>query len=218
MKPNAPDLAAVVPRGLYAITPEWDDTARLSDAVSAAVRGGAVLVQYRNKPASPALRRRQGEALRTVCAAAGVPLIVNDDLALAVELGAGAHVGRDDAGSASARAALGPTPILGVSCYNELARVEPAIEAGASYLAFGAMFPSTTKPGAAHAPLALLSAAALRGLPVCAIGGITLERAPALIDAGADLLAVISDLFDRPDIEARAAAYAALFKRSTTKS
>jgi thiamine-phosphate pyrophosphorylase len=152
-----------------------------------------------------------------ICRAAGAKLIINDDVWLAVEIGAdGAHLGRDDApgGSlAAARDALGPKRILGVSCYNEIALAEEAAAAGADYVAFGSMFPSRTKPGAVHAPLDLLGEAKRRvGLPVAAIGGITLDNAQQVIAAGADMLAVVSDLFDAMDIKARAEAYQQLFK------
>jgi thiamine-phosphate pyrophosphorylase len=152
-----------------------------------------------------------------ICHASGAKLIINDDVWLAVEIGAdGAHLGRDDApgGSlAAARDALGSKRILGVSCYDDLARGEEAAAAGADYLAFGSMFPSRTKPAATRAPIELLGEARRRfGLPVAAIGGITLDNAPELIAAGADMLAVVSDLFDAMDIKARAEAYQELFK------
>jgi thiamine-phosphate pyrophosphorylase len=137
---------------------------------------------------------------------------VNDDLALALEIGAdGVHLGRDDGDLAAARVALGPDKILGVSCYNELARAETAVAAGADYVAFGAMFASPTKIDARNAPLGLLRDARRLGLPVAAIGGITLENAQEVIAAGADMVAVITDLFDTMDITARAAAYQDLF-------
>lgn len=204
-------------RGLCAITLDDPLLPRLSALVKAALDGGAPFVQYRNKMASRPLRRAQAAEMLRICRAAGARLIINDDVWLAVEIGAdGAHVGRDDApgGSlAAARDALGPKRILGVSCYNELARGEEAAAAGADYLAFGSMFPSRTKPGAVQAPLELLGAARRRfGLPVVAIGGITLENAPQVIAAGADMLAVVSDLFDAMDIKARAAAYGRLFE------
>ena len=199
-------------RGLCAVTPDDPLLPRLSALVKAALDGGAPFVQYRNKTASRPLRRAQAAEMLRICRAAGAKLIVNDDVWLAVEIAAdGVHLGRDDApgGSlAAARDALGPKRILGVSCYNDLALGEAAAKAGADYLAFGSMFPSRTKPGAVRAPLELLGEAKRRfGLPVVAIGGITLDNAPQLIDAGADMLAVVSDLFDAMDIKTRAAAY-----------
>lgn len=200
-------------RGLYAVTPDSADTAGLVARTRDAVAGGAVLVQYRNKAGDAARRRVQGAALLACCHEAGVPLIINDDLALALELGAdGVHLGRDDGDAALARRVLGATAVLGVSCYNELGRGRTAAAAGVNYLAFGAAFASPTKPAAARAPLALYGQAARQfALPIAAIGGIRVDNALPLIVAGVDLLAVISDLFDAPDVAARAAAYAALF-------
>lgn len=203
-------------RGLCAVTLDDMLLPRLSALVKAALDGGTPIVQYRNKSASRALRRAQAAEMLRICRGAGARLIINDDVWLAVEIGAdGAHVGRGDSpgGSlAAAREALGPKRILGVSCYNDLALAEEAAAAGADYIAFGSMFPSRTKPGAVRAPLELLTEAKRRfGLPVAAIGGITLENAPQLLAAGADLLAVVSDLFDAMDIRARAEAYQKLF-------
>lgn len=202
--------------GLCAITVDDLLLPRLSALVKAALDGGAPMVQYRNKIAPRPLRRAQAAEMLRICRAAGARLIINDDVWLAVEIGAdGAHLSRDDApgGSlAAARDALGPKRILGVSCYNELSRAEEAACAGADYLAFGSMFTSRTKPAAVRAPLELLGEARRQfGLPIAAIGGITLDNAPQLIDAGADMLAVVSDLFDAMDIKARAEAYQQLF-------
>lgn len=203
-------------KGLCAVTLDDPLLPRLSALVKAALDGGTPIVQYRNKTASSALRRAQAAEMLRICRAAGTRLIINDDVWLAVEIGAdGAHIGRDDApgGSlAAARDALGPKRILGVSCYNELARGEEAAAAGADYLAFGSVFPSRTKPGAVHASLELLGEARRFGLPVAAIGGITLDNAQQVIDAGADILAVVSDLFDAMDIKKRAEDYQRLFK------
>lgn len=209
-------------RGLCAVTLDDPLLPRLSALVSAALDGGAPFVQYRNKVASRPLRRAQAAEMLRICRAAGAKLIINDDIALAVEIGAdGAHIGRDDApgGSlAAARAALGPKRILGVSCYDDLARGAEAAAAGANYLAFGAVFPSRTKPAAVRAPLELLGEARRRfGLPVAAIGGITLGNAPQVIAAGADMLAVVSDLFDAMDIKARAEAYQQLFDKTVPR-
>jgi thiamine-phosphate pyrophosphorylase len=209
-------------RGLCAVTLDDPLLPRLSALVKAALDGGAPFVQYRNKMASRPLRRAQAAEMLRICRAAGAKLIINDDVWLAVEIGAdGAHLGRDDAPGGSlvaARDALGPKRILGVSCYNELARGEEAAAAGADYLAFGSVFPSRTKPAAAHAPLELLGEARRRfGLPIAAIGGITIENAPQVIAAGADMLAVVSDLFDAMDIKARAAAYQELFNRGAQR-
>jgi thiamine-phosphate pyrophosphorylase len=203
-------------RGLYAVTPDDRLLPRLSALVETTLEGGVRLVQYRNKQAPPPLKRAQAAELLRVCRAYGAKLIINDDVWLAVEIGAdGAHLGRDDlpGGSlATAREALGPKRILGVSCYDDLARGEAAAKAGADYLAFGSVFPSATKPDAVRAPLELLTEAKRRfDLPVAAIGGITLGNAPRVISAGADLLAVVSDLFDAMDIRRRAEEFQQLF-------
>lgn len=208
--------------GLCAVTVDDPLLPRLSALVAAALDGGTRFVQYRNKAAPQPLRRAQAAEMLRICRAAGAKLIINDDVWLAVEIGAdGAHIGRGDAPGdslAAARDALGPKRILGVSCYNELARAEEAAAAGADYLAFGSVFPSRTKPAAVRAPLELLSEARRRfGLPIAAIGGITLDNAAQVIDAGADMLAVVSDLFDAMDIKARAAAYQALFNQEAQR-
>lgn len=199
--------------GLYAVTPELENTDRLVAMVREALRGGARLVQYRNKTACASLRREQARALLELCREHGVPLIVNDDAGLAAEVDAdGVHLGRDDAPVAAARVRLGEEKIVGVSCYDQLERAVRAQEDGAAYVAFGSFFASRVKPGAARAPMALLSEARRRlAVPVVAIGGITLANAPRLIAAGADSIAVITALFSVPDIRNAAAQFSALF-------
>lgn len=200
-------------RGLYLVTPEMADTAALCVGVERALAGRPCLLQYRSKLTDAGLRREQARQVLRLCRRAGVPMIVNDSLELALEIGAdGVHLGRDDGDTADARRALGAARILGVTCYNEWARAEGGVAAGADYVAFGAVFSSPTKPAAVHAPLDLLVRAKRElGVPVAAIGGITLENAPQLIAAGIDLLAVISDVFEHADPGARAAAYAVAF-------
>ncbi len=199
--------------GLYAVTPDLDDTAVLAQQVADTIAGGARAVQYRHKTAAPALRRAQAQALLAVCRRAGVPLIINDDLALALELDAdGVHLGRDDGEPAAARRQLGSRRLLGISCYNELDRAIAADAAGADYLAFGAVYPSRVKPGAVHAPLSLFAVARTRfAQPLVAIGGITADNARAVIDAGADALAVVSAVFAAADTRAAAARISGLF-------
>lgn len=199
--------------GLYAITPEQTDTARLIEQVRAALTGGAGVVQYRSKSGDVALLHEQVSELRALCMAFGVPLIVNDSVRLADLTDAdGVHLGREDASPREARIVLGTGKIVGVSCYNKLEMALEAEENGADYVAFGSFFPSTTKPGAVSAPLDLLRQAGVRlHIPIVAIGGITPENAPALIEAGAAAVAVISGLFDAPDIEHAARQYAQLF-------
>lgn len=200
-------------RGLYAVTPDEPDTARLLMLGERVLAGRPVLLQYRNKTAGAALRREQACALQRLCRAAGVPFIVNDDLALALEIDAdGAHLGRDDGAPAAARKALGVHRILGLTCYADWSRATKGAAVGADYIAFGAMFPSTTKPNAPPAPFAMIARARRElDLPVAAIGGITLANAGEVLAAGADLLAVVSDVFAADDPAARAAAYRALF-------
>lgn len=200
-------------RGLYAITPDEPDAAALLAAVDAALAGGVRWLQYRDKQRWAGDRRTLATALQARCAAAGARLIINDDVDLAIAVGAaGVHLGADDGDLAAARARLGAQRILGASCYADLDRAARAAAAGADYLAFGAVYPSSTKPAAVHAPLALLHAARARfALPLAAIGGITADNAAPVIAAGADLLAVISDLFQAPDIAARARTYQQLF-------
>lgn len=199
-------------RGLYAITPDWPDTERLADTV-ATILPHAALLQYRNKLADARLRSEQASVLAGLCRQAGVPLIVNDDPALAARCGAaGVHLGESDPDPARARQLLGPAAtIVGVSCYSDLARAEQAARAGADYLAFGALFPSPSKPAARRAGLPLLNQARLLGLPVVAIGGITPDNGRQVVRAGADLLAVISGVFDAADPAAAAQAYRACF-------
>ncbi len=199
--------------GLYAITPNAAGSPEsLAAQVVLAIQGGARLVQYRDKYATDQARHDQGEALLRLCRNAGVPLIINDDLQLACDLSAdGVHLGRDDPDPRQARAQLGATAIIGVSCYNDLALAESAAAAGASYVAFGSFFPSVTKPHAVRADQALLTKARQLDLPCVAIGGITPHNGRALITAGAAMLAVVSGVFDQPDIAAAARSYSNLF-------
>jgi thiamine-phosphate pyrophosphorylase len=201
-------------RGLYALTPDEADTARLVALVGAAIAGGIGAVQYRNKTASAELRRTQVAALLALTRPAHVPLLVNDDLELAIASGAdGVHLGAADGDLADARRRLPAHALLGASCYDHIALARAAVTAGADYVAFGSVFASPTKPAAVRAPLALLAEAKqMLAADVVAIGGITLANAPGAIAAGADALAVITDLFAAPDVAARARAYRNLFE------
>jgi len=202
-------------RGLYAVTPDDRDIGSLTRKVRKALAGGARILQYRNKSANAAVRREQGTALLALCREARVPFVINDDLDLARAIGAdGLHLGRDDVSIAAARAQLGEDKVLGVSCYDRLDLALAAREAGADYVAFGSAFPSSTKPEATRAPLSLYREARARlDLPIVAIGGITTENAHRVIEAGADAVAVISALFDSPDIEAAARSFSRLFDK-----
>jgi len=196
-------------RGLYAITPDRADTEALLRKVEQALKAGVAMLQYRNKIISKDKRLLQAKELAPLARGYGVPFIVNDDVDIALAVGAnGVHIGREDGDLAAARSKL-VGKILGASCYDSLDKAKAAVRAGADYVAFGSVFPSPTKPEAVRAPLSLFGNDL--GVPLCAIGGITLENAPALIAAGASLLAVITDLFDAPDIGVRASQYRKLF-------
>ena len=189
-------------RGIYAVTPEHRSGAELTAAVASAVEHGVRAVQYRDKSADLERRRRDAEALLEVCRARNVPLIINDDVDLALAAGAdGVHLGRDDEALADARSRLGDDTIIGVSCYDEPDRALAAARNGADYVAFGSFFPSVTKPGAVRATAGLVAAVRPRiGVPIVAIGGITPENAPPLLECGVDLLAIVNAIFGAPDI------------------
>lgn len=209
-----------LPLGLYAITdPELLPEAVLAERVAAAIAGGAGVVQYRDKSADAATRRRRAALVLDACRQGGALCIINDDVSLAAELGAdGAHLGRDDSGLVEARRLLGPGRLLGVSCYNEPERARAAAAAGADYVGIGSVWPSDTKPGAVRAPLALLGAlAATLPVPVVAIGGITRANAAETVAAGAHAVAVIRDLFADPDPRAAAQVISAACERGRAR-
>jgi thiamine-phosphate pyrophosphorylase len=199
-------------RGLYVITD--GPRADLLGACEAALRGGAAVLQYRDKTDDHTRRREEAGALVALSARFGVPLLVNDDVELAVHAGAaGVHLGEDDADVASARQRLGESAVIGVSCYDSLERARDLALTGVNYLAFGAFFPSPTKPHARRATPELLTAARTLGRPLVAIGGLTPDNAQTLLDAGADFLAVISGVFAANDPEAAARRYITLFHK-----
>ena len=200
--------------GLYAVTPELTDSIVLVSKVEAALRGGARVIQYRSNSIEDSLRRSQAGEIARLCRIWNALFIVNDSVELACEVDAdGVHLGKDDGDVVVARAVLGPGKRIGVSCYNEMARARAAVSQGADYVAFGSFFPSTTKPLALRAGVELLRIAASEiALPVVAIGGINEDNAAGLIAAGADAVAVVSALFDAPDIEAQARRFACLFQ------
>ncbi len=200
--------------GLYAIADtELLAADRFVPAMQAAIEGGAALIQYRDK--RRLLPRTTAEAARALCRARGALFIVNDDIELACALDAdGVHVGRGDTSIAAARERLGRGAIIGASCYDDLARALGAEAAGCDYVAFGSFYASATKPQAVRPPLSLLTQArAQLRVPIVAIGGITPENGARLIHAGADALAVITGLFQAPDIPSQARRYAALFTK-----
>jgi len=200
-------------RGLYAITPETRDTRALVARARQALAGGAALLQYRAKSVQAALALEQARALAAECRAAGALFIVNDSVELALACGAhGVHLGRDDLAVAAARTRF-PSAIIGASCYDEPARAALARDAGADYVAVGSVFASATKPSAVRAPLGAIGLArSAGGLPVAAIGGITAANAALVVEAGADMVAVISALFDADDVRAAAREFSRRFR------
>ncbi len=202
--------------GLYAVTPDLGDTPELKHRVRLALRGGARILQYRNKSADAELKLRQAQALRELTRDFGATVIINDDARLAAQVDAdGVHLGGEDGSVAAARELLGSRKLIGASCYNRVPLAVEAVRHGADYVAFGAFFTSSVKPGAVRATIDMLrqAKAGLR-VPVVAIGGITQQNGAALVEAGADALAVISALWNAPDIEASARGFSTLFSRT----
>lgn len=200
--------------GLYLLTDHHlTERTGVVPAVAAAIQGGARLVQYRNKYANRERKLWEIRDLVTLCRPLGIPLIVNDEADLAAACGAdGVHIGSEDGSIESARTVLGEEAIIGVSCYNSLDLARDAAARGADYVAFGRFFPSQTKPDATLASPELLTAAqAELQIPVCAIGGIDGHNGQQLVDAGADLLAVIHAVLGAPDITEAASDIAALY-------
>ena len=195
-------------RGVYLITPDLDDTRRLLALCEELLMQPVALFQYRNKGAPAVLKRQQAGALLECCRKVGVPLLINDDWRLAAAIGAdGVHLGKHDDDPIAVRDALGNQVLIGVSCYDDMARARAAAVLDVDYLAFGAVFPSPTKPLAPRAPLHLFADARSLAKPTVAIGGITPDNSAQLRDAGADFIAVISGVFDAPDPSAALAAY-----------
>lgn len=201
-------------RGLYLVTPNWDDTDRLLAATEAGLRGGAVLVQYRHKEATAALRREQAAALLALCRRHATPFVINDHLDLCIALDAdGVHLGGSDGDLAHARQVLGPDRIVGASCYGELALAVAAEAAGASYVAFGGFYPSPVKRYDFVTPPALLDAArAVVTVPIVVIGGMTPQNAAPLVTRDADMVAAITSVFGAGDPEDAAGAFDALYR------
>ena len=201
-------------RGLYAITDSQLLAGKWMPYIEAALDGGLTLLQYRDKSSDEARRLREAEALRDLCARYNAHLIINDDAELAARLGVGVHLGQTDGPLTPARALLGRQAIIGSTCHSQIELGEQAAKEGASYVAFGRFFNSSTKPGAPTATLDVLDQARARiKLPICVIGGITLDNAAPLVDHGADLLAVVQGLFgaESPqEVTRRARAFNAL--------
>jgi len=202
-------------RGLYAITDSQLLAGRFLSHVEAALEGGVCLLQYRDKSDDAARRLREAQALQQLCERYGTQLLINDDAQLASHLGVGVHLGQTDGPLTPARALLGSAAIIGSTCHASLDLAAQAAREGASYVAFGRFFTSSTKPGAPAADVRLLAQARAQvNLPIAAIGGITLDNAAALVHHGADLLAVIHGLFgadSAQEVTRRARAFNALF-------
>ena len=202
-------------RGLYAITDSQLLAGKFLQYVEAALDGGVTLLQYRDKSSDEARRLREAETLQRLCERYTTQLIINDDAELAARIGVGVHLGQTDGPFTPARALLGRKAIIGSTCHSQLALAEQAAKEGASYVAFGRFFNSSTKPGAPTADLELLDQArASLHLPICVIGGVTLDNAAPLVAHGADLLAVVHGLFgasSTQDVTRRARAFNDLF-------
>ena len=202
-------------RGLYAITDSQLLAGRFLSHVEAALEGGVCLLQYRDKSDDAARRLREAQALQQLCERYGTQLVINDDAELARHLGVGVHLGQTDGPLTPARALLGSAAIIGSTCHASLDLAAQAAREGASYVAFGRFFTSSTKPGAPAADVRLLAQARAQvNLPIAAIGGVTLDNAAALVHHGADLLAVIHGLFgadSAQEVNRRARAFNALF-------
>ena len=200
--------------GLYAITLDLQQTLEeLVTQVDAALRGGAVMVQYRRKTQSPATQRREAAALLAVCERHGGIFIINDDIDLALAIGAhGVHLGREDESYHALASDPARALLLGVSCYDSLTLARRAYAAGVDYLAFGSLFPSLTKPQAIPCTLAVIAQARREfKVPIVAIGGITPENGGPVVAAGAHFIAAIGGVFSQTSVTASAARYARLF-------
>jgi thiamine-phosphate pyrophosphorylase len=200
-------------KGLYLVTPDWDDTQKMLDATEAGLRGGAAIVQYRHKTASPELRREQAAQLLALCKCYGRPFIINDFVELAMELDAdGVHVGGTDAAVAQVRALVGPSKIVGSSCYGSMQLARDAWQAGASYVAFGGFYPSRVKKyEVSTSPEIVAQAKKEIPLPNVVIGGMTQQNSLPLVTQGADMVAVISSVYMVDDPESAARGFAQLF-------
>lgn len=206
-------------RGLYVITDEkLILPIRLAESVEQALRGGARIIQYRDKSDDHAKRLHQASKLKMLCEKYQATLIINDDVELALQIDAdGVHIGKHDASLAATRKQLGDNKIIGVSCYNNLELALDTEKHGADYIAFGSFFSSATKPEAIRADKALLiRAKQTLNIPVCAIGGITLQNAASLLQAGADMVAVITDVLGAKNIYDHCTQFSALFQQETT--
>ncbi|EEO28441.1 thiamine phosphate synthase [Oxalobacter paraformigenes] len=202
-------------KGLYIVTPDWDDTAKMVEVTEKALTGGAQIVQYRHKTAGPELLLEQARALRDLCRRYEKPFIINDYVDLCLELDTdGIHVGGMDVPVKKVRAAVGPDKIVGASCYGDLELARKATRDGASYVAFGGFYPSRVKKYPVTTPQNIVSdwKKETPSMPVCVIGGMSVENAIPLVELGADMVAVVSGVYFQDDPEAAARGFAQLFK------
>lgn len=201
-------------RGLYLVTPNWDDTKQLLRSTEQALQAGVALLQYRHKTADPELRLQQASALQALCRRYQTAFVINDHVELAVQLGAdGVHVGGTDVSVAQARELLGNHKIVGASCYGDLSLARAAQAQGASYVAFGGFYPSVVKKYPVTTPLDLVrEARVVIPLPIVVIGGMTVELARPLVERGADLVAAISSVYNNSDAGDAVKQFVSLFK------
>lgn len=204
-------------QGLYLVTPNWDDTARLLQVTEQALAQGVCLLQYRHKTADAALRLEQARALQSLCQRYHVPFIINDYMDLCQSLDAdGLHVGGTDMSVAEARAQLGPDKIIGASCYGDLALAQRAFEEGASYMAFGGFYPSVVKKYPVTTPLTIVAEAKAKiPLPLVVIGGMSADLAQPLVEQGADMVAAISSVYLADEVAMAVQGFQELFLRRT---
>ena len=202
-------------RGLYLVTPDWEDTERLLAVTADAISGGAAVVQYRNKTADRSTRQTQAQALKGLCERTGIPFVINDHVDLCLELEAdGVHLGHENMSLAAARAILGPARMIGVSCYGSIERAVQAQANGATYVALGGFFPSAVKAYPVTTSIETLRLTAARvHIPIATIGGMSSANAPPLAAAGASMIAAISDIYCAADPAAAAGALARLLDR-----
>lgn len=201
-------------RGLYLITND-DPIQLLLEKLDAALATRQVaILQYRRKKVEKTNQSAEVEQIKLLCEKYHVPFVINDDLELAAQFGLGVHLGQSDGEITDAKSKLPHDVIIGRTCLNSLELAQKAIADGATYIAFGAVYATSTKPEAGNVGIQVIKqAAAQYDLPICAIGGLTVENSKSVIDAGADLCAVISDILGRStaEIPARVQAWAQLF-------
>lgn len=201
-------------RGLYLITNDDPIQLLLEKLDAALVTRQIAILQYRRKKVDKADQPAEVEQIKQLCEKYQVPFVINDDLKLAAQFGLGVHLGQSDGEITDAKSQLPEGVIIGRTCLNSLELAQKAIADGATYVAFGAVYATATKPEAGNVGIEVIKQAATQyDLPICAIGGLTVENSKPVIEAGADLCAVISDILGRStaEIPARVQAWAQLF-------